>query len=302
MIKPTTLLGYSDQHTANCERVLVTLLRGLGPWKKSVYLVGGLTPRFLVKSMPSTIPAHVGTLDVDIVIDLQILTDTEGYHTLEENLQKMGFERSTNASGQILSWRWQIYMGRNELIFIELLTDSPRIAGGKVESLPTKGAISALNVPHASIVFDLYQVVKVRAELLGGAGTAVEEVRHANLVSFICLKAFAYDQRWERKDAYDMIYCIENVEKGMDEVAQHFREALKGKHGTVIRNCLSILQNRFAGDNEIEGYQKDGPIAVARFELGEIDEGVQHGTWILRQRQVSSVIEQLLVLIDHTGT
>ena len=48
MAKPTTLDGYSDQYTQDCERVLVTLLRGLGPWKDSVYLVGGLTPRYLV--------------------------------------------------------------------------------------------------------------------------------------------------------------------------------------------------------------------------------------------------------------
>ena len=43
MIKPTTLEGYTDAYTLDCERLLVTLLRGLGPWKNSVYLVGGLT-------------------------------------------------------------------------------------------------------------------------------------------------------------------------------------------------------------------------------------------------------------------
>jgi hypothetical protein len=86
MAKPATLDGYSDQYTHDCERVLVTLLRGLGPWKESVYLVGGLTPRYLVKARPPSVPAHAGTLDVDIVIDLQILADTEAYLTLEENL------------------------------------------------------------------------------------------------------------------------------------------------------------------------------------------------------------------------
>jgi len=45
MAKPATFDGYSDQYTLDCERVLVTLLRGLGPWKGSVSLVGGLTPR-----------------------------------------------------------------------------------------------------------------------------------------------------------------------------------------------------------------------------------------------------------------
>ena len=48
MAKPATFDGYSDQYTVDCERVLVTLLRGLGPWKESVFLVGGLTPRYLV--------------------------------------------------------------------------------------------------------------------------------------------------------------------------------------------------------------------------------------------------------------
>ena len=45
MAKPATFDGYTDQYTVDCERVLVTLLRGLGPWKESVFLVGGLTPR-----------------------------------------------------------------------------------------------------------------------------------------------------------------------------------------------------------------------------------------------------------------
>ena len=76
MAKPATFDGYSDQYTKVCERVLVTLLRGLGPWKESVYLVGGLTPRYLVPARPPVVPAHAGTLDLDIVIDLQILTDT----------------------------------------------------------------------------------------------------------------------------------------------------------------------------------------------------------------------------------
>ena len=48
MAKPATFGGYSNQYTADCERVLVTRLRGLGPWKDSVFLIGGLTPRYLV--------------------------------------------------------------------------------------------------------------------------------------------------------------------------------------------------------------------------------------------------------------
>jgi hypothetical protein len=56
---------------------------------------------------------------------------------------------------------------------LELLADAPQIAGGKVQPLPMAGAISALNIPHSSIVFDPYQVTEVRAELLAGAGIAL---------------------------------------------------------------------------------------------------------------------------------
>lgn len=72
MAKPPTLDGYSDQHTLDCERVLVTLLRGLGPWKDSVYLIGGLAPRYLVPARPPAVPTHAGTMDVDIVIDAAV--------------------------------------------------------------------------------------------------------------------------------------------------------------------------------------------------------------------------------------
>jgi hypothetical protein len=46
MVKPSHFGGYSDAYTVDCERVLVTLLRGLGPWRESVFLVGG--PRRVV--------------------------------------------------------------------------------------------------------------------------------------------------------------------------------------------------------------------------------------------------------------
>ena len=73
-----------------------------------------------------------------------------------------------------------------------------------------------------------------------------------------------------------------------------FRDALEGGHGAVIRDCLSVLRNRFAGDDAVEGYRKDGPVAVALFELGGGDEAEQREARLLRQREVNSVMEQLL--------
>jgi len=297
MAKPATLDSYAEnKYTEDCERVLVTLLRGLGPWKRSVYLVGGLTPRYLVRARPPEVPPHAGTLDVDVVIDLQMLVETEAYHTLEQNLQKMGFTRSENGKGQKLSWRWQTRTEKGVLMVLEFLADDPEFAGGKVQPLPTKGTVSALNIPHSSIVFDLCQTTEIQAELLGEKGVATEHVRHADVVSFTCLKAFALDDRYEGKDAHDLIYCLEHATRGPDAAADAFREALKGKHGGVIREALAILRNRFSGDKKTEGYRKDGPVAVALFELG--DDPELRELREVRQRDACEVIEQLLAKLE----
>ena len=77
MKKPTAIQGYDQAVTDACERVLVTLVRHLGPWRDSIFLVGGLTPRYLIKERPPAVPAHAGTADV--VVDMQLLADTEAY-------------------------------------------------------------------------------------------------------------------------------------------------------------------------------------------------------------------------------
>ena len=119
---------------------------------------------------------------------------------------------------------------------------------------------------------------------------ATEQVRHANLVSFTCLKALAFAQRFERKDAHDLIYCIDHAPEGLDAVSEAFRQARDSEHGDVIDLTLEVFHRCFVGDDRIEGHRKDGPVAVARFELGE-------EARLLRQRQVTEVIEELLARI-----
>lgn len=289
--KPQTAGGYDPQVTASCERVLVTLLRGLGPWKKSVYLVGGLTPRYLVDAKPPDVPAHAGTSDVDVVVELTMLAETEAYHSLEENFKKLGFQRAKNEKGQTLSWRWETQTN-GVTIALELLADDPQASGGKVRVLPTKGKISAINIPHSSMVFDHHEAKEIRAELLGDNGVAVETIRYADIVSFVCLKGYAFDDRAEPKDAHDLVYCLENANGGMDAAVAKFKEARQGKHRKAIDEALGILAKHFASDGRTEGFQKNGPVAVAKFELRE--EADSRDARILRQRQASDVVERLL--------
>ena len=297
MPKPQTISGYEDMVTDACERVLVTLLRGLGPWKDSVFLVGGLAPRYLVTARPPKVPKHAGTGDVDIVVDVGILTTTEAYSTLEENLKAMNFERAENDKGAKQSWRWRAEIEDGTTMILEFLADSPELGGGKVEELPSDGSVSALNIPHASMVFDHHGTVEITADLLNGKGRATEVVRYADIVTFTCLKAFAFDQRFERKDAHDLIYCIENLEGGVGAAQSAFAAALTGPHAEAIREALTRLAARFRDPNPDESYLRDGPVAVASFEDDEADVSADHdllNARILRQRHAAEIMADFL--------
>ena len=295
MSKPQFLIDYSDEVTRDCERVLVTLFASLGPWRDSVFLVGGLTPRYLVTARPPDVPPHAGTGDIDVVVDLAVLANTEAYRTLEENLKRMGFERAENDKGVKVNWRWRTKTEHGVTVILEFLADDPKVKGGALQELPTEGNISAVNIPHASLVFDLHDRMEVTADLLGQKGRATETIPYANIVSFTCLKAFAFDHRREGKDAHDLVYCLKHGAGGLDGATAKFEEAVLGNHREVIGAALAILFKRFCDANADEGYLREGPVAVARFEIEGDDEDADiREQRALRQREVNDVVSRLL--------
>ncbi len=83
-------------------------------------------------------------------------------------------------------------------------------------------------------------------------------VRHADLVSFTCLKAFAFDQRFVGKDAHDLVCCIEHAEEGLDGAAQMFREALRGRHdeSSGVRNVMYVSDTSCGDAGEFVRHSK----------------------------------------------
>jgi hypothetical protein len=54
------------------------------------------------------------------------------------------------------------------------------------------------------------------------------------VVSFTCLKVFAFNDRLERKDAHDLLYCIERAPEGLNAMTEVFKAERVGKHGAVV--------------------------------------------------------------------
>lgn len=207
-IKPATAAGYSREVTDACEQALVTVLQCMGTLKDSVRLVGGLVPRYLTPEQPPEVPAHAGTSDLDLVIDLAVIAAGEDYAPISVRLKERGFERMPLDKGGVSSWQWVAKTRDQLLVRVEFLCDA---AEDEVRGLKSLGAesISVMAMPHMSIAQTQYETKEVKASLLDGKGMAVERVHHVNHLAFVVLKAIAFDQRGANKDVGDLIHVLQ---------------------------------------------------------------------------------------------
>jgi hypothetical protein len=268
-MKPEHQGGYTALHTELCERPLVTLLRGLGPWKAGIYVIGGLVPRSLIPRSTDALPGpptYVGTTDVDLVLDLDVLAEVEAYRRLEQNLRTLGFVRGTNDEGQAQHFSWRKPVGNGVTVVVDLLCDAAAAEGGQVLSLPGERRLSALKIPGAHLAVRDHVAVDLTTALLDERGVATETIRVANVVPFMVLKALAYDDRMARKDAHDLIYCLMYYGDGPAEVGARFAERLLSwPDEPLLERALAILRARFASDDQVSSFRKDGPISYAGF-------------------------------------
>lgn len=298
MVKPKHQGGYTARHVELCERTLVTLLRGLGPWKQGVFLAGGLVPRYLIphgRDAAHDPPSHAGTTDVDLVIDLALLANVEAYRRLEQNLKSLGLERVTNDDGNAQHFSWRKPVGDGITIVVDLLCDAGIADGGQVTMLPGERRLTALNVPGAHLVIDDYVQITLTAELLDNRGVATEHVRVANIVPFVVLKALAYEDRLEEKDAYDLVYCLMHYGAGPESVAEQFVDRLiRYPDESLWSRAIEILRDRFATDERVTGARKDGPHSYARFlaDPGRQELAARH------RQDAAAVVERFLRRLD----
>ena len=278
-MKPKHQGGYTQRHTEFCERTLVTLMRGVGPWKKGIYLAGGLVPRYLIGH------AHLGTSDVDLVLDLQILSEVEAYRTLEQNLKALGFVRNTNEDGAVQHFSWKKTMEGGSVVGVDLLCPDWEKMPGRAKALPGNQRLSALRIPGAHLIMRDFVEVSVEVELLNDRGLARETIRVADTTAFIVLKALAYEERMEEKDAYDLVYCLIHGRGGPMVAGESFRRRLlEWPEEELLPRSLEILRDRFGG------LRRDGPTSYARFQ---IDVSQQELTRNLRQEAFTAVTQFL---------
>lgn len=245
---------YDEETTARCERALVTLLGDVGPWKERIYLAGGLAPRYIVGRLPEAARAHVGTTDVDLIIGLAVGDESqETYRTLQNNLGKSGFVQGEP------SFRWTRDV-EGVSVVIEFLCETDLVEPGRVfrPKQFTGSQFGAFNVRGAHLAREDFIEYEIEGERLDGGGRSKVIVRVANVLPYVALKIFAFQDRHANKDAYDLGFTLLNYEGGPSAAGRAAAASPVKKHPHVAE-ALILLEERFRHATH------DGPIAYASF-------------------------------------
>ena len=108
-------------------------------------------------------------------------------------------------------------------------------------------------------------------------------MRVANVLPFTALKIFAFQDRHENKDAYDLVFTLLNSEDGPHEAGIAARSSAVAEH-PQLREALTLLEERF------RDVEQDGSNAYASF-LARPDDDDEKAR--LRQQAVATVREFL---------
>ncbi len=234
---------------------MLTLLGDVGPWRERIYLAGGLAPRYIVGALPEGARAHVGTADVDLIIGLALGDETpETYRTLETNLKRSGFRQA----GPSFRWSREV---EGVSVIVEFLCETEEVEPGQIfrpRGDGTGSGLGAINVRGAHLVREDFREVELEGERLDGGGRSKVVVKVASLLPYVVLKALAFQDRHENKDAYDLVFCILNFGEGPAAAG----EAAAGSPVAgepLTREALRLLAERF------ETTEHDGPAAYASF-------------------------------------
>ena len=196
------------------------LLRNLGFAASHMSIIGGVVPSLLVLDPPRE--AHIGTTDIDICLSLAIIEgDTAEYERIEVCLRKAGYE----PTNQTFRWKQTGRLG----IFVEFFCPSgeTRPAGKFFRPLAAENGtakqnfgntLSALALDAGGVLSeDIVEVVR-EVDLPNGEGKIDYSFRVTNVLGFLIAKIAAMEGRNKPKDAYDIVWILENWNGGPSAV------------------------------------------------------------------------------------
>ena len=262
--KPTTASGYTPEHLELVRATCLYVATKLGDLMDELVVVGGLAPSLLIDqvNLPEGVDSHVGTRDLDVGLTVALL-DERWYATLTERLRSAGFSPDVNEEGNPTRQRWKIEDTAKVTVDFLIQPTLPGDRGGRLRDIEPDFA--ALIAPGLNLAFIDRRRVTLSGKTFWGE-EATREVWVCGAGAYIVLKALAFRDRGENKDAYDLFYVIRNFGMGVSDVADALRPLMDDPSAV---KAAEILEQDFSDHDAV------GPRRVAEFLTGEPDDAIQ---------------------------
>lgn len=211
----------------------------------------------------------------------------ETYRTLQNNLEKANFEQREP------SFRWARDVD-GFTVLVEFLCETEEVEPGRIfrpKGESTGSRLGAFNVRGAHLVRDDFIECDIEGERLDGGGHSRVAVRVANVLPYTVLKIFAFQDRHENKDAYDLVFTLLHHGDGPRSAGCQAAASPVSQHPQVLE-ALDLLRDRSRDPDQ------DGPSAYASFLAisGDDEERAR-----LRREAVATVREFLAGYREGNG-
>jgi hypothetical protein len=253
--KPRHRSGYRREETEQVEATCLTIGLALGSLMNQMCIVGGLVPSLIIDRDPQpddkSDEAHVGTNDLDVGLAVALL-DKQQYTEIGRRLRAEGFKPDVNEDGNPTPQRWRL----GELnVTVDFLMPSlsPAESEGRIQHL--EGDFAALITPGLQLAFDERQEVLIEGYTLQGE-KASRAIPVCGPASFTVLKALAFKNRSEPKDAYDLIYVLGRWPAGIPDIVERLTTHHE-RYPEIVQAALAALASDFAEVDSI------GPMRAA---------------------------------------
>ena len=262
MSKPWAADGYDPAQSAHVRATCLYVATKLGDLLEEVVVVGGLVPYLLVDQddLPAGSDSHSGTMDLDMGLSLAILND-EHYRQLSERLRDAGFRADVNERGNLRLQTW-VLPGPPTVKVDFLMPPTTDTADGQL-LLHIESDLAAIITPGLDLAFKDKRWTELSCRVPSGA-FATRSIPVCGPGAFTVLKALAFGNRTENKDAYDLFYVWRGV--GVSDVAECLASL---RPSSFVDEALSIIERDFCRHDGL------GPVGTARFVTQDLDDEIQ---------------------------
>ena len=214
--KPSTRNGYGIEQLGFVHRTCLYMATRLGDLLDDIVVVGGLVPYLLVdqQNLPPGLEPHAGTMDLDMGLALAILNG-ERYRELGRRLRDAGFEPEVNDQGNKKLQTWTV--GTPHPVTVDFLIPPIKETdeGGVLRHFESD--LAAIVTPGLELAFKDRRWQELSGRIPSGAW-ATRKIPVCGPGAFTVLKALAFGNRAENKDAFDLFYLWSGV--GVPDVAE----------------------------------------------------------------------------------